>query len=98
MSIYEIRVKGHLDQQWSCIGYLAHPFEKKPKGLSSPASFLLSGGTQPSIRERNLARSLEKTLVPGQQTMSEGIQRLYERPVTDLFRLTLRAGLTWSSN
>jgi hypothetical protein len=46
-----------------CIGYLAHPFEKKGLRLSSPASFSLSGGTEPSIQEGNRSHSPEITPV-----------------------------------
>src|SRR6266700_8351035 len=59
---------------------------KRQLGLSLSASFSLSGGTQPSIEEGNRSRSQDKTPVNGQQTIREGMQRLHERPATDLFR------------
>src|SRR5438309_5507108 len=59
---------------------------KRPLGLSSPASFSLSGGTQPSIEEGNGSRSQEKTRVYGQKTIREGMQWLYERSAQDLSR------------
>jgi|GEM_PF-3228536 len=50
------------------------------------------------IEEGNRSRSAEKPLVYGQQTIREGMHRLHERPVTDLFSHELSAGWTWSTS
>jgi len=70
----------------SCIGYLAHPFKKWPLGLSPPASFSWSDGTQPSKWRGNGSHRPEKPNVFGQQSIREGMQRLHERSAIDLYR------------
>src|SRR6266566_543122 len=59
---------------------------KRHLGLPPPSAFPVSGGTQPSIEERNGSCAQGKTREDGQQTIREGMQRLHERPATDLFR------------
>jgi hypothetical protein len=49
-------------------------------------AFSLSGGTQPSIEERNLSRTQENTRMYGQQTIKKGMHRLQARSLADLFR------------
>jgi glycine/D-amino acid oxidase-like deaminating enzyme len=59
---------------------------KRRLGLTSPSAFSLSGGTQPSIEEKNVSHAQEKTGVRVQQTIREDAQRLHERAAKDLFR------------
>jgi hypothetical protein len=47
-------------------------------GLSLPASFSLSAGTQPTKEQGNGSHRPEKTLGYGQQIIKEDMQRLYE--------------------
>ena len=69
---------------------------KRPFGLSSPATFSLSGKTQPSIQEGNRFRSPEKTLVLGQKPSGKackGFRRGLPKTSSDTM---LQAGWTWS--
>jgi hypothetical protein len=50
------------------------------------------------IEEGNLSRSAEKTQLYGQQTLKKGMQRLQERPATDLISHELSAGWTSSTS
>ena len=63
--------------------------ERDPLGLSSPSAFTLSGGTQSSIEQRNVARSQGKTRVYGQQTIREGMQGLLRGLPKTSYSMTL---------
>ena len=58
----------------------------RPPGLSPPASFSWSGSTQPSKLQGHGSQVPEKTGVDGLRTTRDGMQRLQERPLADLFR------------
>ncbi len=60
--------------------------KKKPFGLSSSASFSLSGGTQPSIQEANPSHPQGNTRRFGQLTLTKGMHRRQERAAKNHLR------------
>jgi hypothetical protein len=70
----------------TCIGYLAHPFDKKALWAVIASLFQSVRETQPPIEEGNRSVSPEKISEYGQPTLKKGIHRLHERAVKGLFR------------
>jgi hypothetical protein len=69
---------------------------KKPFGLSLPASFTLSGGTQPPTEEGNCSVSPEKTLGYRQQSSGKVCKGSMSGLPKTFSGMLLRAGWTWS--
>ena len=69
-----------------CIGYLAHPFDKKALWAVIASLFQSVRETQPPIEEGNRSVSAEKIAEYGQPTLKKGIHRLHGRAVKGLFR------------
>src|SRR5437868_13709945 len=79
-------LKGNSPGSVTCIGYLAHPFDKKALWAVIASLFQSVRETQPPIEEGNRSVSAEKIAEYGQPTLKKGIHRLHGRAVKGLFR------------